>query len=133
MVTFVECVDLDNKSCLGNACDDIGQTRQFNVRKLVFTTTEMDVVIGRLRAICSDTNQFEGQFNLPDIAIPRPLFSSTGSVSNSYFDFMSNFVTSTYESNVFIRLITAITSTYTIFESILGKTYGGNNHLTTLP
>jgi hypothetical protein len=129
VILYNEKVNVDNKSCLGKSCDDMGQTVTFTLRKLL-------VSIDDLQTIIKNTGSYDltyvGKFDLPDLLSQRPLFDPNASNSKDYFAFQQDFrnaATSVYRRNLSDPndLLNVLRQTYTIFEPILKDKYGNVN------
>jgi hypothetical protein len=128
VLLFLECTDVDLRSCLGRACDDLGMDRVFNLRALLADAADVVNIIQRQMLI--DNVTFSSRFQMPDVRINRPLFSSNGPESTDYFRFSENYVNAlrpVYDStNISPSIFDLISSSYTIFEPILQPIYNSN-------
>lgn len=136
VLLFLECSDNDLKSCLGQSCDERGVDRVFNVRKLLISKSDMQIVLSR--TCTSQSALFPNQYTLPEIIIERVLFDAAGPESNDYFDFSQNYVSAIQsvdfvsnpfpgKNGLFEQLFEALRQTYTDFAAILAPVYGGAN------
>ena len=128
VLLFLECTDVDLRSCLGRACDDLGMDRVFNLRALLADAA--DVANFVQQQMLADNVTFPARFQMPDVRINRPLFTQSGPESYDYFRFSENYVNAlrpVYDTtNVSPSIFDLISSSYTIFEPILQPVYSGN-------
>ena len=123
VLLFVECVDKDLKSCLGKSCDELGIDRLLNIRKLLISTADLQTVLDRTEGGFQDT-EFPDRFSLPEVTIPRALFSAGGFESNHYAFYSAHFIIPV--ASVYFELIDALDSTYSTFQPLLEPIYGEN-------
>ncbi len=128
VLLFLECTDVDLRSCLGRACDDLGMDRVFNLRALLADAA--DVANFVQQQMLADNVTFPARFQMPDVRINRPLFTTAGPESSDYFRFSENYVNAlrpVYDTtNVSPSIFDLISSSYTIFEPILQPVYTSN-------
>ncbi|MGL5892563.1 MAG: hypothetical protein ACRC3B_21910 [Bacteroidia bacterium] len=128
VLLFLECTDIDLRSCLGRACDDLGMDRVFNLRALVAEASDVANFIQR--QMLADNVTFPARFQMPDVRIRRPLFTQTGAESYDYFRFSENYINAlrpVYDTtNLAPSIFDLISSSYTIFQPILQPVYGSN-------
>ncbi|MCG8573704.1 MAG: hypothetical protein MI810_02375, partial [Flavobacteriales bacterium] len=141
VLLFLECSDIDLKSCLGQSCDERGMDRVFNIRKLLITKADMNKVLART---CTQTSLYSNQYSLPEFRLQRALFDPDSEESNDYFNFSKNYVNqiradqfvsdfSTGQTDLFGKLFDALRQTYTDFAALLGPVYSGSNPFAGLP
>lgn len=141
VMLFIECRDIDLKSCLGQSCDERGMDRVFIVRKLLISKADMDIVLART---CTQTGLFPEQYDLPEIIIRRTLFDPAVNHSTDYFKFSENYISAirgdkfmspfaTTKTGLFDQLFDALSLTYTDFAAILAPIYGGSNPFSGMP
>lgn len=141
VLLFLECSDIDLKSCLGQSCDERGMDRVFNVRKLLISKSDMDLVLSRT---CTQSGLFPDQYSLPEFLIRRPLFDPESEESSDYFSFSQNYVNkirgddfispfTTIQTDLYGKLFDALRKTYTDFAAILSPIYGGTDPFDGLP
>lgn len=126
---FLECVDVDNDSCLGKSCDSFGAERTMTLRKLLVSIDDLKIIIANTG---STDLTYTAQFDLPDLLSTKPLFNPLLGHSKDYFQFSQNFKTAA--ASVYKRvasdpkdLLNVFRQTYTIFEPILKDTYNNTN------
>jgi hypothetical protein len=126
---YLEQVHIDNKSCLGKSCDDMGKERSFTLRKLLISIDDLQVVI---KNTGSYDLTYTGKFDLPDLLSLRPLFDPATNNSKDYFAFQQNFKNATasvYRRNINDPndLLNVLRQTYNVFQPILKNVYGNVN------
>jgi hypothetical protein len=139
VILFLEALDVDLKSCLGKSCDENGKERTFTLRKLLINFNDIEKVIART---CAQTALFEEQYNLPEIIMPRALFTNDLPAPNTsnYFAFSETYVHAfnrapgagpnvrlSANAILYNNLFNSLSQTYTDFASILAPEYGGAN------
>ncbi|MGL4597818.1 MAG: hypothetical protein ACRCYO_09825, partial [Bacteroidia bacterium] len=132
MLLYLECTDVDLKSCLGKSCDDLGIKRTFTLRKLLVSLEDLQII--KANTFNFDTN-FSGKFDLPDLRAKRVLFDPTEVGSRDYYAFSekyTNAVVELYPGTPNSRtLLQVLNDTYVIFDSILAPVYGNTNPFST--
>jgi hypothetical protein len=128
MLLYLECIDVDLKSCLGKSCDDLGIKRTFTLRKLLISLEDLQTI--KANTYNFDTN-FSGKFDLPDLRAKRVLFDPTELGSRDYYAFSekyTNAIVELYPGTTTSRsVLQVLNDTYLIFESILSPVYGNSN------
>lgn len=129
LLFFMEIVDVDNDSCLGNTCDSSGFERTFTLRKLLVSMDDAKVIIANTG---STDLTYSAKFDLPDLLSVKPLFNPSLSHSKDYFQFSQNYRSAA--ASVYKRvptdpkdLLNVLRQTYTIFEPVLKDVYGNQN------
>ncbi len=129
VLLYLEKVDIDNQSCLGKSCDDMGKERTYTLRKLLISIDDLQIVIANTG---SYDLTYPGKFELRDLRSQRPLFDPLANNSKDYFAFQQNFKNAT--ASVYRRnladpndLLNVLRQTYVVFEPILRDTYGNVN------
>lgn len=131
IVLFIEVYDNDLGSCLSKACDDLGKSRTFTIRKLAISQADIDNIIQPKLGNASEF-LFPGKYDLPEVIMPRVLFSPDELHSKGYYEFSGNYVKE-MQSKTFTDLFdTALPKSYEVFEPLLGPVYGNINPLTSL-
>ncbi len=143
VLLFIEIIDVDNLSCLAKSCDDTGETRMFNLRKLLINFSDLDKVIART---CAQTTSFPGKYDLPEIFLQRALFKSVAdntppnpntidyfSFSKTYIDAISATAQPAGTGTTYNQLLQALQQTYVDFSPILADQYGGVNPFINMP
>lgn len=132
IVLFLECLDLDNRACLGNACDEIGQSRTFTLRKLVIFQQDLQTMLQILQqtdgCLAADGGLFAQKFDANRLRLGRPFFDTT---VNDYFEF-ANAYQQLLEEPVIGDLFDELAQSYVAFEPILEPLYGENPFTTSL-
>ncbi len=143
VMLFMECLDVDLKSCLGQNCDERGKDRVFTLRKLLISKN--DLVQKVFPRTCTQTTQFPNKYSLPQIIIRRALFEPGSPESTDYFAFSQNYITDaikgdkfvspfdTTKSGLYEQLFDALRQTYTDFAAVLAPVYNGVNPFDNLP
>ncbi|HET6992922.1 MAG TPA: hypothetical protein VFJ43_16440, partial [Bacteroidia bacterium] len=129
VLLYLEQADIDNRTCLGKSCDDMGKTRTFTLRKLLVSIDDLKTILGNTGLF---DLTFVGKFDLPDLLSQRPLYDPTSSNSKDYFAFQQNFknaAASVYRRNISDPndLLNVLRQTYTVFQPILSPVYGNVN------
>ncbi|MBL7813094.1 MAG: hypothetical protein JNL57_12805 [Bacteroidetes bacterium] len=114
VVLFLEVYDKDLKSCLGKSCDDIGIDRIFSVRKLLIPRSDIQNKIN-VRANNTGGEMFPGKYNLPDVAMPRPLWNHNN--SQTYDQLSLEYVKCILSTAP--DLFKAIQQSYSVFSPLL--------------
>lgn len=129
VLLYLEKVDIDNKSCLGKSCDDMGKERTYTLRKLLISKNDLVNIVIKNTGAYNLT--YVGKFDLPDLRSQRPIFDS-GNNSKDYFAFQQNFKNAA--ATVFRRnlndpndLLNVLRQTYNVFQPILKDIYGNVN------
>ncbi|MCW3084484.1 MAG: hypothetical protein JWP12_1850 [Bacteroidetes bacterium] len=143
VLLFIELIDVDNLSCLAKSCDDTGETRMFNLRKLLITKTDLKKVIART---CAQTSSFPGKYDLPEIFLQRALFKSVAenfppnpntvdyfSFSKTYINAISAPALPAGTGPTYTQLLQALQQTYVDFSPILADQYNGVNPFINMP
>ncbi|MEO5642817.1 MAG: hypothetical protein ABIQ40_19950 [Bacteroidia bacterium] len=130
VMLYLEKSDIDNQSCLGKSCDEMGKERTYTLRKLLISIDDL------VKIVIKNTGQYNltyvGKFDLPDLRSQRPLFDATANNSKDYFAFQQNFKTaaaSVYRRNIGDPndLLNVLRQTYNVFQPILKDIYGAVN------
>ena len=135
VMLFIECADIDLKSCLGKSCDDRGKDRVFTLRKLLISKSDLDLKV--FPRTCAQTSLFSEKYDLPEIIMQRVLFDPLSQHSSNYFKFSENYVNAvkgnqfvspfnTLQTNLYEKLFDALRQTYTDFSAILAPVYSTN-------
>ncbi|MDQ3111505.1 MAG: hypothetical protein M3R17_16580 [Bacteroidota bacterium] len=129
VLLYLEKVDIDNSSCLGKSCDDMGKERSYTLRKLLISIDDLKIVIANTG---SYDLTYTGKFDLPDLLSLRPLFDPAANNSKDYYAFQQNFKNATasvYRRNINDPndLLNVLRQTYTVFEPVLKNIYGNIN------
>jgi hypothetical protein len=134
---FLECVDVDLKSCMTKSCDTEGSTRVFNLRKLLVSKTDADKIIART---CAQTSAFVDKYDLPEITMKRALFDPDAPHSKNYFAFSENYINALSSTakpvnnvTIFNQIFSALKKTYVDFSPVLSPVYGGVNPFLNFP
>ncbi len=129
VLMFLECVDVENDSCLGKSCDTFGAERTLTLRKLVITIDDLNILLAKYGSV---DLTYTAKFDLPDLLSTKPLFNPALSHSKDYFQFSQNFANSA--ASVYKRIPTdpqdilpVLRQTYTIFQPILKDVYNNVN------
>lgn len=139
VLLFLECIDVDIKSCLGKACDENGIQRIFNLRKLLISTTDLDKVIART---CGQGALFPQQYDLPEIFMQRALYTNDlpspntkdyALFSQTYINALNSTASPAIGISIYNQLFKALSQTYTDFATVLGPVYGGVNPFLSYP
>lgn len=128
IILFVEQFDKDLKSCIGKACDELGQDRIFTVRKLIVQESEADVILELLNDATAPFNP--GKFLLGELSMPRVLFTPASDHSKEYYKFSANYTNDIKgASGMLSKLLTELGKTYSTFSPLLSPVYNGVNPL----
>lgn len=135
VMMFLECVDINNDTCLGSTCDDKGKTRTITLRKLLVSINDLQVILANTGSFDFD---FPDKFNLPDLLELRALYDSGSTNTSNYGAFSQQYrsaVSNVYRQNFSdpLGIINVLQQTYTIFEPILKDTYGSVNPFVSIP
>lgn len=145
VLLFIEAIDVDIKSCLTKSCDDNGQERRFNLRKLLINYTDLDKVLDRT---CRQTSLFPDKYELPEIIMRRALFTNDAPTPNTsnYFTFSETYINTFFatasagpnvrlnaNATIYNQLFNALKQTYTDFASILAPIYNNVNPFANYP
>lgn len=123
VLLFLEIFDRDLKSCLGNACDDKGKDRIFSLRRLLVNKADLDLILTRSANV---SGSFSGAPDLKTFRLKKPLFDPTKPESNQLDAFVKqyqNTITETVKPEFWEQLKKG----YSVFEPILGKSFGFAN------
>ncbi len=142
VLLFLEVLDADLKSCLGRSCDERGMNRNFIVRKLLVSKT--DLIQKIIPRTCAPKTGENAGYDLPRFIIRRPRFEPSTPQSTDYNEFSKNYVNqiqgdgfisdfSTSNATLYRDLFEALRQTYTDFAGILAPVYGGTNPFSGLP
>lgn len=127
VMLFLEVFDNDLGSCLSKACDELGKERTFTIRKLAVSKSEIDQYIFPTPQDASEF-LFPGKYDLPEVTMPRVLFSPDSDHSKGYIPFSVNYI-DTMRKKFSTLFKDALPATYTVFEPILGPLYNSTNPL----
>ena len=139
VLLFLECIDVDLKSCLGKACDENGINREFHLRKLLINKTDLDKVLARS---CNQSSLFPEKYDLPEIFMKRALFQNEQPVANTtnYFVYSQTYINALKSIakpavgvTIYDQVFRALKQTYIDFSPILSAQYGGVNPFASLP
>ncbi|HLP11589.1 MAG TPA: hypothetical protein VK177_06610 [Flavobacteriales bacterium] len=140
VLLFLECNEIDLKSCLGMSCDERGKVMEMTVRKLLISKKELEEKV--FPRTCQQDGLYPEQYDLAEIEIRRVLFNPVSAHSNNYFQFSENyinairgngFVSNTASSTVYDQLFVNLRQTYVDFAAILSPVYGGVNPFAAYP
>ncbi|MCF0039780.1 Ig-like domain-containing protein [Dyadobacter fanqingshengii] len=123
VLLFIEIFDRDLKSCLGNACDDKGKDRIFSLRRLLVSQTDLDLILTRSANV---SGSFSGAPNLKTFRLKKPLFSPADLESNQLQAFVKHYQDTILET-IKPEFWENLKRGYSVFEPILGKSFGFNN------
>ncbi|MEM9337731.1 MAG: hypothetical protein AAGA66_03325 [Bacteroidota bacterium] len=104
ILLFMECFDIDPRSCFSKKCEDLGKTRTFTLRVLAVDQTNLDQVLG----FCDDAgradygddslanlgvvgNPFHEASSLPYIDLKKPQFDPKNNESRIYSYFTDQY------------------------------------------
>jgi hypothetical protein len=124
ILLFLEIFDRDLKSCLGNGCDDKGKDRILSLRRLLIAKADLDKILKDRAADVSGS--FSGASGLKSFRLKKPLFDSTKPESNQLDAFVKQYqavISDTVKADFWDQLKKG----YTVFEPILGKSFGFSN------
>ncbi|MCA6363912.1 MAG: hypothetical protein IM638_12810 [Bacteroidetes bacterium] len=128
VLLYLECSDVDLRSCLGRACDDLGMDRVFTLRALL--ANEADVANIIQAEMLADNVTYPARFAMPDVRMLRPLFSATGPEVSNYFRFQEKYINalrSVYDTTGNSpSIFDLIRDSYNVFQPVLQPVYGSN-------
>ncbi|OOG70726.1 carboxypeptidase-like regulatory domain-containing protein [Algoriphagus sp. A40] len=123
VLLFLEIFDRDLKSCLGNACDDKGKDRVFSLRRLLVNKTDLDLILTRSANV---SGSFSGAPDLKTFKLKKPLFDPSKPESNQLDAFVKHYQNTILET-VKPEFWEQLKKGYSVFEPILGKSFGFAN------
>lgn len=122
VLLFLEIVDRDLKSCLGNACDDKGQDRIFSLRRLIVDQSGLDLILTESANVSADFSTT----GLKRFRIKKALFDPSkaesqliGAFIGSYQKILQESITSDFWESFRMG--------YQLFEPLLAKSFGFKN------
>lgn len=123
VLLFLEIFDRDLKSCLGNACDDKGKDRIFALRRLLVSKSDLDLILTRSANV---SGSFAGAPDLKKFRLKKPLFDPAKPESNQVDAFVKHYQNTILET-VKPEFWENLKKGYTVFEPVLGKSFGFAN------
>lgn len=131
IMLYLEISNKDNKSCLGQDCDDKGITRYFTIRKLAITRTDLREMQAEAYGVAVGhvANTLNVRFDLPELFMPRAtLVESTTSYEafddaigelNATDAVAARFTAALNTPGLITAIVDAYSQSYSVFETVL--------------